>query len=54
MQVLNAGIAAVLFNILYDIVLSRKVKWYAMLPVIDYCNHSCQVKVSLVQALYQV
>ena len=36
LQVLNAGISAVIFNILYDVLLSQKLKWYAMLPVIDY------------------
>ncbi len=46
MQVLNGAIAAALFNLLYDWVLSQKVKWYAMCPVVDFMNHSSSVEVS--------
>ena len=46
MQVLNGAIAAALFNLLYDLVLSQKVKWYAMCPVVDFMNHSSSVEVS--------
>lgn len=45
MQVLNAGIAAVLFNIMYDALLSRRLRWFAMIPIIDYCNHSPSIQV---------
>lgn len=38
-QVLNGAIAAVLFNIIYDTLLSRKLRWFAMCPVIDSMNH---------------
>jgi len=38
--VLNGAIAAALFNLLYDVMLSAKVKWYAMAPVVDLANHS--------------
>ena len=38
-QILNGAIAAVLFNIIYDTLLSRKLKWFAMCPVIDSMNH---------------
>lgn len=41
---LNGAIAAVLFNLLYDAVLSQKVKWYAMCPVVDIMNHSSSVQ----------
>jgi hypothetical protein len=30
----------VLFNIIYDVLLSAKVKWHALCPVIDSMNHS--------------
>jgi hypothetical protein len=43
--VLNGAIAAALFNLLYDVLLSQKVKWYAMCPVIDFLNHKSSVKV---------
>lgn len=44
-QVLNGAIAAALFNLLYDVLLSQKVKWYAMCPVIDFLNHRSSVQV---------
>ncbi len=44
-QVLNGAIAAALFNLLYDVVLSQKVKWYAMCPVVDFLNHKSTVQV---------
>ena len=44
-QVLNGAIAAVLFNIIYDTILSQKLKWYALCPVIDSMNHRSSVQV---------
>ena len=38
-QVLNGAIAAVLFNIIYDTLLSQRLRWFAMCPVIDSMNH---------------
>ncbi|CAK0785563.1 hypothetical protein CVIRNUC_008773 [Coccomyxa viridis] len=46
-QVLNGAIAAALFNLLYDLVLSQKVKWYAMCPVVDFLNHKSTVQSSV-------
>ena len=46
-QVLNGAIAAALFNLLYDLVLSQKVKWYAMCPVVDFMNHNSAVQVNI-------
>ena len=46
-QVLNGAIAAALFNLLYDLVLSQRVKWYAMCPVVDFMNHNSSIQVSL-------
>ena len=46
-QVLNGAIAAALFNLLYDLVLSQKVKWYAMCPVVDFMNHNSSIQVSV-------
>ena len=43
-QALNGAIAAAVFNLLYDIVLSSKLKWYALCPVIDAINHSSKVE----------
>jgi SET domain len=43
-QALNGAIAAAAFNLLYDIVLSSKLKWYALCPVIDAINHSSKVE----------
>ena len=47
LQVLNGAIAAVLFNIIYDTVLSSKLRWFALCPVIDSMNHDsrCQVHI---------
>ena len=45
LQVLNGAIAAALFNLLYDLVLSQKVKWYAMCPVVDFLNHKSTMQV---------
>ena len=45
-QVLNGAIAAALFNLLYDVVLSQKVKWFAMCPVVDFLNHKSSVQVT--------
>ena len=46
-QVLNGAIAAVLFNIIYDTLLSRRLRWFAMCPVIDSMNHQSTCQVSL-------
>jgi hypothetical protein len=43
-SVLNAGISVACFNLLYDLVLSSRLKWYAMCPIIDSLNHSGRVK----------
>ena len=43
-SVLNAGISVACFNLLYDVVLSSRLKWYAMCPIIDSLNHSGRVK----------
>lgn len=43
-QALNGAIAAAVFNLLYDVVLSSKLKWYALCPVIDAINHSSKVE----------
>lgn len=53
-QVLNGAIAAVLFNIIYDTILSQKLKWYALCPVIDSMNHrsSIQVRILALQISY--
>jgi len=39
-SLLNAGISVACFNLLYDLVLSSRLKWYAMCPIIDSLNHS--------------
>lgn len=41
---LNAVIAVLLFNIIYDQTLSKKITWYAMLPMIDMINHRTGTK----------
>lgn len=43
-QALNGAIAAAMFNLLYDIILSNKLKWYALCPIIDSMNHSSKVE----------
>jgi hypothetical protein len=37
---LGAAAAVFLFNVIYEVVLSNKLKQYAMCPVIDLLNHS--------------
>ncbi len=44
-SVLNAGVAAVLFNIIYDSLLGAKLKWHALCPVIDSMNHASDSRV---------
>eukprot|EP00200_Dunaliella_tertiolecta_P001304 CAMPEP_0202361426 /NCGR_PEP_ID=MMETSP1126-20121109/13995_1 /ASSEMBLY_ACC=CAM_ASM_000457 /TAXON_ID=3047 /ORGANISM="Dunaliella tertiolecta, Strain CCMP1320" /LENGTH=501 /DNA_ID=CAMNT_0048955379 /DNA_START=165 /DNA_END=1670 /DNA_ORIENTATION=- len=39
-RTLSAAVAVFLFNIIYEVVLSRSLKQYAMCPVIDFINHS--------------
>jgi hypothetical protein len=55
-QALNGAMAAAVFNVVYDLLLSSKAKWYAMCPVIDLVNHSSRVEVGgqrqLVYILY--
>ncbi|KAL4858313.1 Histone-lysine N-methyltransferase setd3 [Chlorella vulgaris] len=43
-QVLNGFISVLIFNIIYDALLSRKLKWYALCPVVDALNHSSFVE----------
>ena len=38
-QGLNGFISALLFNLIYDTLLSKKLEWYAMLPLVDLANH---------------
>ncbi|KAK9836316.1 hypothetical protein WJX81_004671 [Elliptochloris bilobata] len=38
-QVLNGAVAAALFNLIYDYLLSQRVKWYSMVPWLDLINH---------------
>jgi hypothetical protein len=44
---LGAAAAVFLFNVIYEVVLSNKLKQYAMCPVIDLLNHSSYNTVSL-------
>ena len=46
-SILNAGISVACFNLLYDLVLSSRLKWYAMCPIIDSLNHSSRVASSI-------
>ena len=46
-SVLNAGISVACFNLVYDIVLSSRLKWYAMCPIIDSLNHDGKVSSSI-------
>lgn len=39
-QTAGAAVAVFVFNILYEVILSQKLKQYAMCPVIDLANHS--------------
>ncbi|EFN55457.1 hypothetical protein CHLNCDRAFT_52262 [Chlorella variabilis] len=43
-QVLNGFISVLLFNIIYDVLISKKLKWYALCPVVDALNHSSLVE----------
>lgn len=43
-KTLSAVSGAFIFNILYEIILSRSLKQYAMCPMIDLMNHSSQVR----------
>lgn len=44
-NVLNGGIAAVMFNIIYDALLSQRLKWYALCPIVDSINHKSDIAV---------
>ena len=46
-SIANAAVAAAAFNLVYDIILSSKLKWYAMCPIIDSLNHSGKVDSSI-------
>jgi hypothetical protein len=37
-------VAVFIFNILYELILSRSAKQYAMCPLIDFINHSSAVE----------
>lgn len=39
-QSLSAAIAVFVFNLMYELILSRSLKQYAMCPVVDLLNHS--------------
>lgn len=39
-KTLSAAIAVFLFNVLYEVILSRSLKQYAICPLIDLFNHS--------------
>ncbi len=42
----GAAVAVFLFNIMYELILSQRLKQYAMCPVIDLLNHSSTEAVS--------
>lgn len=44
---LGAAAAVFLFNVIYEVVLSQKLRQYAMCPIIDLCNHSSLNTVSV-------
>lgn len=46
-KTLSAAIAVLLFNVLYELILSRSLKQYAICPLIDLFNHSSAVQVKL-------
>ncbi|EFJ50052.1 hypothetical protein VOLCADRAFT_104004 [Volvox carteri f. nagariensis] len=43
-KTLSAAIAVLLFNVLYELILSRSLKQYAICPLIDLFNHSSAVQ----------
>jgi len=43
-QALNGALAASVFNLLYDFILSNRLKWYALCPIIDAVNHRSTVE----------
>ncbi|KAL4457348.1 hypothetical protein ABPG75_012213 [Micractinium tetrahymenae] len=43
-QALNGFISVLVFNIIYDLLVSKKLKWYALCPVVDAINHSSLVE----------
>ena len=43
-QAVNGVFAALIFNLLYDAVLSRSVEWHTMCPWIDLMNHRTGIK----------
>ena len=44
-QVANGFVAAVTFNLPYNVALSRTVQWHTMCPIIDFMNHRSGVPV---------
>ena len=46
LQAANGCFAALLFNLLYDALLSRSVEWHTMCPIIDLMNHRTGIKAS--------
>lgn len=51
-QVLNGAIAAALFNLMYDVLLSSKVKWHALCPLVDMANHSSRAQSEMTYAYF--
>lgn len=43
-QALNGLLAAVMFNLIFDVLLSQKLKWHSLCPVVDSVNHSSLVE----------
>lgn len=41
----SAALAVLVFNLVYELLLSRTAKQYAMCPLIDFINHSSTVEV---------
>jgi len=38
-QGVNGFVSALLFNLIYDVLVSKQLKWYALLPLVDLANH---------------
>ena len=38
-----------MFNIVYEVLLARKLRWYAMCPIVDAMNHDSTVQVGRAQ-----
>ena len=45
LQVATGFMAAICFNLIYNLILSQTVQWHTLVPIVDFMNHKTDMPV---------